>query len=368
MRTSVLCVLVACTQSHKPIDIARAICPPPTVFEHAICTCEDLSQVGELHVRPGPAGVGSVGVNGTTDLVDDADVAGSWIAWGGFSSVGVSVGDTLVTPADVDIVGDARIHDAVVGGDLLAVGSLAIDGSLQLGGNLDIVGDSAIASRAPYAAPIGPPCGCDDSQLFDVATAVEAARIATGGAWSYVGDSEIHLATGSYYVTSAQLVGDTTIYVDGRVALFVDGSLEAVGSARWVIAHGAALDLFVSKDADFVGDLVAGAESDPEAFRLYVGGDAATVGTSTFYGSLYAPRANVSYVGDTTIVGSIFARNIDGVGTLTIDYGKPLTPPQSCEQPPGGGTPEMPDAGTDAGADAGTTHDASCGSDAGPLL
>jgi hypothetical protein len=333
------------TSSPKTIDVARAVCPPTDLFEHAVCTCEDLEQVGELHVKPGPAGVGSVGVNGSTDLVADADIVGQWIAWGGFHAVGVTIGDSLITPADVDIVGDATIAgDAQIGGDLVSVGTLTINGELQVGGSEDLVGENQIASRADYqGAPAAPPCGCDPSTFFDVETAVAAARQATNGepSWDYLGDTELHLATGSYYVTSAAVVGDTRFIIDGNVSVFVDGSLASVGSAQWSLSPGASLDLFVSGDVASVGSLSAGDETDPAAFRLYVGGDdttsVANVGDLSFFGSLYAPRATVAYVGDARIVGSIFAKTIVGAGSLTVEYGEPVSTPQSCQQPPGSG-------------------------------
>ena len=80
---SSLLLIPACTQEAEPhvADVARAVCPAPDLFEHAICVCEDFTQVGELHVKAGPAGIGSVGVNGKTELVNEADVVGTWIAW-----------------------------------------------------------------------------------------------------------------------------------------------------------------------------------------------------------------------------------------------------------------------------------------------
>lgn len=342
-----LAATAACgTSTPKTIDVARAVCPPPDLFEHAVCACEDLTQVGELHVKAGPAGIGSVGVNGTTELVADADVVGQWIAWGGFHAIGVSIGESLVTPADVEIIGDATITgDATIGGDLTSVGTLAINGELQLGGSEDLVGEHHIASRAPYqGAPAAPPCGCDPSSFYDVETAVAAARQATGGepSWDHVGDTVLHLASGSYYVTAAEVVGNTQFIIDGNVSIFVDGSLISVGSAQWTLSPGASLDLFVSGNVESVGSLISGDETNPGAFRLYVGGDETTsvanVGDTAFFGSLYAPRAAVSYVGDARIVGSIFARTIEGVGSLTVEYGEPVTTPQSCEQPPGEGT------------------------------
>jgi hypothetical protein len=341
-----LLLVPACTQQEAEphvSDVARAVCPAPDLFEHAICVCEDFTQVGELHVKAGPAGIGSVGVNGKTELVNEADVVGTWIAWGGFSGVGVSIGDSLITPASVEIVGDARIqNDLVIGGDLTAVGTLDV-GTLRLRGGDQLTGEMTINSRAPYAGAGNAPCGCDESTFFDVKTAVLAAKQAVGGenSWDAVGASEVHLATGSYYVKSAQVVGEATFVIEGNVSVFIDGSLETVGSAQWQLAPGASLDLFVSGNVEHVGSLSAGDATNPGAFRLYLGGDqTATVGEAAFFGSLYAPRAKVLYVGDARIVGSIFAKSLEAIGTLTVEYGDPLTPPQSCNEPPSPTSPE----------------------------
>jgi hypothetical protein len=334
-------VVTACTHEEPRVaDVARAVCPPPNLFEHAVCVCEDLEQIGELRVKPGPAGIGSIAVNGRTTLVSDADVAGSWIAWGGFSGVGVSIGESLITPASVEIVGDASIKDdLVVGGDLTAVGTLSV-GTLELGGSEHVTGTATIANRAPYAGAGVEPCACDKSSFFDVKTAVLAAKQANDGtpSWDHVGEAELRLTTGSYYITSAQVVGSTRFIIDGNVSVFVDGDVTAVGSTQWQVGASSSLDLFVSGNVEHVGSLVAGDAATPGAFRLYVGGDDTTrvdtVGEVAFFGQLYAPRAAVSYVGDARIVGSIFARTIEAVGTFTIEYGEPISTPQSCEQPP----------------------------------
>lgn len=340
MRNTLFALLLAgCTQQAEPrvADVARAVCPPPDLFEHAVCVCGDLEQVGDLAVKAGPAGVGSIGVNGFVSLVNKADVAGTWYAWGGFSGVGVSVGDSLVTPNNVDIVGEATIRaELIAGGDLTGVGTLHVD-TLRLGGREDLTGEATITKRLPYGGAGSAPCGCDEASFFDVKQAVLAAKQATDGepAWSHIGATEIRLATGSYYITSAELVGDSRIVIDGAVSLFVDGSIDAVGDTRWQLAPGATLDLFVAGDVAHVGSLAGGDAATPGAFRLYIGGTrTATIGDVAFFGSLYAPRATVSYVGDARIVGSIFAKELEAVGSLTVEYGDPLTPPQSCDTPP----------------------------------
>jgi hypothetical protein len=101
---SLITFAVSCTgleTSTKTLE--NQVCPPPGVFDNAICACDDLAHVGELHVLPGPAGTGSIGVNGKSVLVALAEVSGTWNAWGGFTGVGLTVGDSLVTPQEVSL-------------------------------------------------------------------------------------------------------------------------------------------------------------------------------------------------------------------------------------------------------------------------
>lgn len=339
---------VACssTPTLSDTELRAAVCPSPELIEHAVCVCGDFAQTGALTVKRGPAGVGSVGVNGLTELVARTEVAGSWYAWGGFFSVGTAafgqagIGGSLVTPRDLGNVGNLAVAgDLHVGGNLDSTGSLSVGGTLGVAGAADLLGDSSIASRGAYVAPSAPPCGCDAAAGFDVAKAVAAARQAAGGDTSMdlVGEHAITLATGAYYLESPSAVGDTVYTIRGNVSIFVNGSMESVGRAQWKLEPGAKLSLFVAGNVAHVGNLLAGSEADPEAFRLYVGGESAAleaVGSAAFFGSIYAPAATLAYVGDTRVVGSIYAKELAGVGELTIEYGRPVTPPSSCDAPP----------------------------------
>ncbi|MEZ4364335.1 MAG: hypothetical protein R3B48_29440 [Kofleriaceae bacterium] len=340
--------LAACAQTPmSEAQLRAAVCPSPELVEHAVCVCGDFSQTGRLTVKEGPAGVGSVGVNGVTDLVAQTQVSGSWYAWGGFSSVGqtafgpeAAIGGSLITPGDLSNVGTLSIAgDVHVGGDLDSTGALTVGGMLGVRGTTDLVGEHQIASRGDYLAPAAAPCGCDEASMFDVGQAVEAARISAGGETSeeLIGEATVRLTTGAYYLKDPSSVGNAVHIIEGNVSLFVDGSLDSVGSAEWKIAPGGHLDLFVSGDVSHVGNLVAGSDADPDAFRLYVGGQSAAidaVGESAFFGSIYAPQAMISYVGDTRVVGSIYAKQLDGVGDLTVEYGRPVLAPSSCDAPP----------------------------------
>lgn len=342
----------ACTEAPRLSDseLRAAVCPAPELVQHAVCVCGDFTQTGDLTIERGPAGVGSIGVNGVTELVARSQIAGSWYAWGGLFSIGTTglgvaagMGGSLVTPGDVTNVGELSIGgDLQVGGDLESTGSLTVGGTLGVGGTTDLVGDDQIAKRGAYQAPAAPPCGCDAATGFDVAAAVAAARQAAGGETSeeLVGEHRVRLTTGAYYLANPRAVGDIEREISGNVSVFVDGSLESIGKAQWKLTPGARLSLFVAGEVSHVGNLLAGSEAAPDAFQLYIGGERAAldvVGDSAFFGSIYAPSATLAYVGNTRVVGSIYAKELSGVGELTVAYGRPVTPPSSCDAPPSPG-------------------------------
>jgi hypothetical protein len=334
-------LLTACTTTTGTGTTAApsTICPGPDLFSHAVCACEDFSHVGEIRVLAGAAGPGSIGVNGKTELVASAAIAGSFDAFGGLESVGASVGDSLHTAGDVELTGSMSIaNDASIGGNLEAVGELDIGGTLGVAGTSAILGTSAIAARGNYT-PAAKPCGCDPATEFSVAGAVASAKLAAAGgtSWDSAAGQDLHLPTGNYYVTSAQIVGTTTIHIEGKASVFVDGSLATVGATQWQLAAGAELDLFVAGSVESVGSLTAGDPARAAAFRLYLGGDQSDldiVGSGDFAGTIYAPTAAVHHVGDLHVAGSLFARTVEGVGKLTVEYATPLSPPTSCDADP----------------------------------
>jgi len=192
-------------------------------------------------------------------------------------------------------------------------------------------------------APDGPPCGCDDDQILDVNAEIEAARTDNDNQVAglpsdiaSIGWTRMRLTSGRYYFGDISTIGATVLDIDGTVAIYIDGDLESVG-AEWIhIRDGATLDLYVGGRVRTIGHVSLGDASDPSAFRLYIGGaDAPTVsvGNKQFNGSIYAPRAMIRYVGNTNIRGSLFARELEGTGNLTIGYAAPLDPEEDCDEP-----------------------------------
>ena len=325
-----------------------ATCPPPDLFDHALCLCDDMNDVGELTVVEGPSGIGAVGVNGFTRFVNLTRAAGDWITWGGFEAVSdTEISGSLKTEGDATWVGLLKIGaDLAIGGNATGIGMLEVLGTLSVGGSETMLPQSTVGSRADYQPLAGPPCPCDPASFFDVAGAVAAARTANDNAaaglptrLAAVGVSELRLETGTYYFEDAATVGQSRITIAGQVALYVEGTIAAVGEQNITVEDGGSLDLFVSGMIATVGWSSTGSAANPEAIRIYLGGKGrvllAAVGKHDFFANLYAPEATLAYVGDNRVIGSLFGRELDGVGRLEIGYGAPgEVDPPSCEQPP----------------------------------
>jgi hypothetical protein len=74
----------------------------------------------------------------------------------------------------------------------------------------------------------------------------------------------------------------------------------------------------------------------PSSFRLYIGGEEKTtlsVGNAIFNGAIYAPQANLHYIGNTMIRGAVFAKELTGIGNLMVGYAAPQPPPDNCPEP-----------------------------------
>lgn len=340
----------ACSQLSDPgTDSFPAVCPgspAPAAFEHTVCICEDFIDIGNLVVGRGIAGAeASLAVNGHSTTLNNSDVRGDFIAHGGLEAkANVGVDRDLISANTVDAIGNIEVgRDMDVGGDLTGAGRLAVDGTLRVGGTDSFFGFKQTGSSAPYGTAPAAPCGCGDAEIVDVPSVVETARGqndngAAGLPTSItdIGYLVLQFGSGSYFFDNVETIGATKLIIDGRVAIHIAGNLDNIG-AQWIrLLPGATLDLYVSGAVRNIGHVELGDKQAPSAFRLYIGGDgepSLNVGNQLFNGAIYAPRADLKYVGNTNVRGSIFAKTISGKGNLVVGGATPQEPPSGCDDP-----------------------------------
>ena len=337
----------------NPFGLTPAQCaasPAPAVFGNGLCVCGDFNDIGNLVVDgAGDGNLGSVGVNGTTKIINNAKVAGSWASGKGFSGIGnVNVGLSMYTPGDLSVAGNMEIGKNLhVGGKMSGFGRLAVKGELGVRGANSVIGYQQIAAEGTYQDAPEAPCGCSGKGYLDVGAAIDRAKSKNDNgakdvpsSLGAVGVAVLTLETGSYYFGgSVQSIGFQRIRVKGAVSMYIDGSLEQIGAEVFDLADGSTLDLYVRGTVRTIGHFRLGDAKNPAALRLFIAGGeeiSLAIGNQIFHGAIYAPKASLKYVGNTIVEGALFANELTGIGNLEIRAARP-TPPTGCPGAPGSG-------------------------------
>ncbi len=302
--------------------------PAKKVFTAAMCLCGDYHAVGEGVWVQG----GTTGLNGSLDVVGDHRFAGDVMAYGGVSGVGqLEVEGSLMTHGRVDSTGQIHVvKDLVAASGVSGVGELTVDGTLRTPEGEAWTGSAKVAAKGPVGELPGQPCACGQENRFDVAAAIAQAeakndnKAAGLGLHESIGERTIALGSGSYLFEGVKTVGSHTLTVDGAVALFVKGDFQTVGSTHLELTPGSTLDLYVDGDLSTVGDSSFGKGAKAGSVRIYLAGDhkLQMVGSQTVVGSLYAPQSDLELVGESGFEGSLYVRDVKGVGKLEIKAGE----------------------------------------------
>ncbi|MBL8933908.1 MAG: hypothetical protein JNM69_05105 [Archangium sp.] len=339
MRTSLLTmlVLVGCGAPksewpQNPMTARAAVLscpasPAKQVFGAAMCLCGDYRAVGEGAWVEG----GAAQLNGILDVVGTHHFSGDVIAYGGVSGVGaLDVGGNLFTNGRVEGVGDVTVNgDLAAASGVSGVGQLAVKGTLRTPEADAWTGTAKLGAKGGVAPLPGPPCACGAEQRLDLAalmaTAIERNDNPAAGLslHEHVGDHQVTLGSGSYVFDGMQTVGAHTVTIDGAVAMYVKGDFQAVGKTGLKLTPGSTLDLYVDGDVTLVGDSSFGEGASPGSVRVYVAGERelSFVGGQRVVGSLYAPLSDLELVGASAFDGSLFVRNVEGVGSLEVRAG-----------------------------------------------
>jgi hypothetical protein len=288
-----------------------------------------------------------VGVNGDTRFAADAEITGTLVAYGGLGVLALADIDAVASGERVNVLGRLRTGDLDIVGDLSGIGDLQVDGTMRLAGDNRFIGLQRVNALEPLATAPDLPCACDN--VFDIDAAVAAAKDANNNAglglptkFTQIGVSDIRLTTGTYYFEDVTTLGVSRIIIDGAVALYIGDDLAAIGKENIALTPGSTLDMYVAGSVNTVGHVTLGDKSAPSSFRLYIGGEGLfelALGKNTFNGSIYAPKANLAYVGDTNIRGAVFARKLTGIGKLVLGYAAPQPPDATCTPGDGGDGP-----------------------------
>jgi hypothetical protein len=332
-----------------------------TKFLNALCTCNNATVAGYLKTRgfdsrqgafgSGTQGGGSVGINhdyaittGYTDVGGSLTIAGpNSLSFAGF----LEVGGNLSLAGAATVAGYTKVHrDARLGAAFTDLGPATVLGDLHSSSSVIALPLSVGGERVGESVAVPKPCACEPSDLLDVGALVDDARVHNDNASAgidpkmfnlAVGDVRATLPCGRFYIEHMSGIGNIIVDVTGRVALFVDGSLDATGNIEFRLAPQAEIDIFVRDNLVLTGRSVFGNKDKPAATRIYVGGsgDVVLVGAAGFVGNVYAPRSLVTAVGYAEVYGSVFARDFVSPGYANFVYDRAIQDAgDGCKEPP----------------------------------
>jgi hypothetical protein len=218
-----------------------------------------------------------------------------------------------------------------VSGDFHHTGSVSAIPVLVSGANLQ------------QPVTVAKPCPCEASELVPIAELVAAAKannenqilgIAPDDLAAITSNKRWSLSCGRYYLSRIAGTGNLAIRVTGKVALFIDGSIDLKGTLSFDLDSGAEIDVFVKQDLQVQGPLALANKNRPAAGRMWVGGTQAIRLSSPFIGNLYAPRANVGSTIALEIWGSIFAADFTVGAVANVYYDRAiLSMGDACKAP-----------------------------------
>lgn len=362
------------------------------VFDNALCSCEDTNIVGYLVTRSFDSGMGT----GDDDYGAPVGVNRNYIT-GGYADVGGSF--VVAGTGGVNFAGYLRIRgDGRFGGDVNAIGRIDVYRDMWVRGNVALTVEANVTrdlhqptgrtfgfptsdvggATIRTAFTVDPPCRCGATEIVDIASIVATGRtlndnasigLVAGVIDPVVGiGEEITLPCGRFYLSGISGIGDITLNIPGRTALFIDGDVNALGVFDIDLGPEGELDMFISGNLTSIGAGSYGDRSHPSRTRIYVGGtgDVTIIGATGFVGNVYAPRARITAPGATTVYGSLFGRQIDMPGYLNVHYDRAILDVDvECPPPTGGcemcGVPGCTDhTACVAGECRGCTSDAEC--------
>ena len=328
-------------------------------FQNALCTCNNAELAGYLLTRgmnsTNPAdnsdGGASVGINNSYAIsAGFSDVGGSFDIAG---TQGLTLAGYVAVRGDLRMAGSATIaglttvaRNAWLAGTYTDLGPMTIDGDLHHAGAVNAIPLTVKGKSTQQAVTILPPCDCAAKDILDIGALVDAAKLQNDNATiglmpgaldGTLGQVDLTLPCGKFFLTRISGLGKFTVHVTGRVALFIDGDIDATGIVQFQLAPSTEIDIFVRNNLALTGEMSFGDKSHPAGTRIYVGGtkDVVLIGAAGFVGNLYAPRANVTAVGYAEVWGSIFANNFTVPGYTHIIFDRAiLTAGSTCGLPP----------------------------------
>jgi hypothetical protein len=123
-------------------------------------------------------------------------------------------------------------------------------------------------------------------------------------------------------MSSLTLSAQSVLVIEGDVILEVT-DIEITGQSQIVISKGASLTLYIDKSANTAGQGIVNQNQLPSTVTIYGTANAEEIqiaGQGDFYGTVYAPTANVTIAGNGALSGAAIGKTLTTAGNGAVHY------------------------------------------------
>ena len=135
------------------------------------------------------------------------------------------------------------------------------------------------------------------------------------------------LLSGNYNMSSISMSGSQSMAIIGNVVLYVNGSVSLGGQSFIYIAPNGSLTMYINGNADIGGNGIVNGTGLPSQCTLYGMPGCTTFnihGNGSFSGTVDAPDAAFSFVGNADAFGSFTGSSISMSGGASVHYDEAL--------------------------------------------
>ena len=136
------------------------------------------------------------------------------------------------------------------------------------------------------------------------------------------------LGSGNYQMVSLNMAGSAQMIVTNDATLYITGNASLSGTAQIIIAPGGKLTIYMAgANADFSGNGIANTTGSAFNFAYYGLNSNTSVsfaGNANWAGTVYAPYADITTVGNGDFVGSIVGNSVRMTGNGGFHYDEAL--------------------------------------------
>ena len=174
-------------------------------------------------------------------------------------------------------------------------------GAVNLAGNVIVNGGATVGQGGDPSQVVN--LGTNATLLGSTSVATmtrdyqpQSTSIGSSGSLNLSGNTVLTLQAGTYRFDSIDISGGASIKATGSVVIYVDGNVNMSGHST-----------------------VTSSNLPPELV-MYVGGDDVKISGGSFFGGIYAPKAEISISGQGSMYGSTVGKSCDITGNGSLHY------------------------------------------------